>query len=95
MKKIMYFYLSDCPYCKNAQRAMEELKRKNPDFGNIDIEWIEESEHTEMVGQYDYYYVPTMYVDGKKIYEARPGESYAECKSNVNRVLTLAAGKNN
>ena len=26
-------------------------------------------------------------IDGKKLYEAHPGESYNECKGNVKRVL--------
>ena len=26
MKKITMFYLEDCPYCKNAFKAMDELK---------------------------------------------------------------------
>ena len=38
----------------------------------------------------NYYYVPTMYVDGKKIYEAHPGESYDECFSNVKKVFEVA-----
>ena len=31
-----------------------------------------------------------MYVDGKKIYEARPGESYDECFANVKGVFDIA-----
>ena len=87
MKKITLFYLSDCPYCRNARKALEELKQENPAYGEIDIDWIEESEHPELAEKYNYYYVPTMYVGDKKLYEAKPSESYAMCKENVKAVL--------
>ena len=29
MKKITYFYIKTCPYCKNANRAIEELMAEN------------------------------------------------------------------
>lgn len=87
MKKITLFYLSDCPYCRNAKKALEELKTENSTYGEIDIEWIEESEQPELAGKYDYYYVPTMYVGNQKMYEAKPSESYAMCKENVKAVL--------
>ena len=87
MKKITLFYLTDCPYCRNARKALEELKKENPAYAEIEIDWIEESEQPEVSGKYDYYYVPTMYVGDKKMYEAKPSESYASCKENVKAVL--------
>lgn len=87
MKKITLFYLEDCPYCHNARRALEELKKENPAYNEVEIDWIEESEHPELAGKYDYYYVPTIYAGDKKLYEARPSESYASCKENVKASL--------
>ena len=87
MRKITLFYLTDCPYCRNAKRALEELKKENPAYGEIEIDWVEESEQPEVAGKYDYYYVPTIYVGDKKMYEAKPSESYAVCKENVKAVL--------
>lgn len=48
MKKITMFYLDGCPYCRNARKAIEELKNENPSFANIEIDMIEESEHPEI-----------------------------------------------
>ena len=31
---------------------------------------IEETQHPDIADQYDYYYVPTFYVDGVKVHEA-------------------------
>lgn len=87
MKKITLFYLSDCPYCHNARKALEELKKENPTYEEIEIDWIEESEHPEEVKKYNYYYVPTMYHGDKKLYEAKPLESYDTCKENVKAAL--------
>ena len=87
MRKITLFYLTDCPYCRNARRALEELKKENPAYDEITIDWIEESEQPELAEKYDYYYVPTMYVEGRKLYEAKPSECYEMCKENVKAVL--------
>lgn len=44
MKKITYFHLNSCPYCKNANKAIEELRAENPEYNNIEIDMIEENE---------------------------------------------------
>ncbi len=72
MKKVIMFYLQNCPHCKNAQRMMDELTDKNPEYKNIEIERIEESKNAKIASTYDYYYVPTYYVDGQKIHEGVP-----------------------
>ena len=37
-----------------------------------------------------YYYVPSIFVDGTKVYEAKPGESYEECKQHVETAFRAA-----
>lgn len=69
MKAVKYFYLANCPYCRKADDYIRSLCRLNPDYGLIQIERIEESEQPELAAQYDYYYVPTFYVDGVKLHE--------------------------
>ena len=49
---------------KKALRYIEELKAEYPEFQPIEIEMIEETQHPDIADQYDYYYVPTFYVDG-------------------------------
>ena len=87
MKKITLFYLETCPYCKNAYKAMKELIKENPLYGEIEVERVEESRNPELTEGYDYYYVPTMFLGTRKMYEAHPGESYEQCRENVRRVL--------
>ena len=51
---------------------MEELKKENPKYANIEVEIIDEELHPEIAKQYNYYYVPTYYVDGIKAHEGVP-----------------------
>lgn len=83
----MAFRLDGCPYCTQAFKAVEELTAQNEKYKDVKIEWVEENQHPEISNQYDYYYVPSMFIDGKKIYEAHRGESYTECRENVKRVF--------
>ena len=92
MKTLTLFYLTDCPYCHNAKRALEELYREEPAFAGIQIDWVEEREQPDVAARYDYYYVPTVFDGTVKRYEARPGESYADCKAQLRAVLTQALG---
>ncbi len=69
MKKITLFYLKDCPYCKQTMRDLKALKKENPAYENLEITMIEESEEPDLANSYDYYYVPTFYVDEKKMAE--------------------------
>ena len=61
MKPVKLFYQERCPFCKKAEY---------PEFQPIEIEMIEENQHPDIADQYDYYYVPTFYVDGVKVHEA-------------------------
>ena len=63
MKKITAFVMQGCPYCRSAQKAYNELA-KQPQYANIEFEWIDESEHPERVKGHDYYYCPSFFVDG-------------------------------
>ena len=90
MKKITMIKIEGCPYCAAAFQAIDELRASNSAYA-ANVEVIDENLQPELAGKFtDYYYVPTMYVDGKKIYEAHPGESYDECFANVKKVFEVA-----
>ena len=90
MKKITFFYMAGCPYCKKAEEAIEELIKEVPEYGNVEIERINETLHPLKAKNYDYYYVPTMFIDKEKIYEANPSEGYDEIKAGVKRAFDAA-----
>lgn len=72
MKKILMFTMERCPYCVRARRWMEELAAENPGYAKLEIEIIDELEQPELADTYDYWYVPTYYVDGVKLHEGVP-----------------------
>ena len=89
MKKVTVIKMEGCPYCEAAFRAIKELKKEYPP---AEFEIIDKNLQPELAEKFtDYYYVPTMYVDGEKIYEAQPGESYVECFDKVRKVFDIAA----
>lgn len=92
MKELTAFYLTDCPYCINAKAALAELCKEKPEYAGISIDWIEESVEPERTNGYDYYYVPTFFLGKEKLYEAKPGETYEECRELVKSCLEKALG---
>ena len=84
MKNVKLFYLKQCPFCKKAIRYIEELKAQYTELACVDIEMIEESEQADVADKFDYYYVPTFYVDGVKEHE---GGIYTE---EVEKILRKA-----
>ncbi|MCD7893480.1 MAG: thioredoxin family protein [Erysipelotrichaceae bacterium] len=93
MKKVLCFYLENCPYCLQAQKAMDDLMNENPQYKDISVEWIEENDNPDIIDDYDYYATPSMFVDEEKIYEAHLFETYEECKLHVKEVLEKAMEK--
>ena len=84
MKKIIMFDMAYCPYCRAAHRYMDELRRENPAYAALEITGIDEGLHPDIANRYDYYYVPTFYVDGVKLHEG------AAKKEDVERVFKAA-----
>lgn len=81
------FHFDSCPYCKTARDYLRDLQSKNADYANIAIEFIDERKQPDIAEQYDYYYVPTFYVDSKKVHEG------AITREEVEGILKLALVK--
>lgn len=90
MKKILAFEYASCPYCVQGKKALADLIEENPEYGKVEVEWIEENEHPEIIANYDYYATPSMFIDGEKKYEAHLFESYEECRGHIKDVLDEA-----
>lgn len=87
MKDILMFILPDCPHCILALRLQQELLAEHPEWANLPIRIVDESEEAEFAEAHDYYYVPTWYVGGEKVFEG-----HAE-KPDVENILRLAAAE--
>lgn len=51
---------------------MDQLRKQHPEYEKVQIEVIGESKEPEKTEGYDYWYVPTFFVDGRKILEGVP-----------------------
>ncbi len=91
MKHITMIKMQGCPYCANALRAMEEL-RGEAKYKDVTVEQIDENLETEKAKPFakDYYYVPSFFVEGKKLYEAQPGQDYDAIYASVKNVFDEA-----
>ena len=83
MKQLEIFYLSGCPYCHSARKAVEELLAENADYGSLSLRWIEETQESALADSRDYYSVPTIFYQGEKLYEAHFTHSYDTIKQSV------------
>ena len=61
---------------------MDEVKQEYPELQAVQVEMIEERKNSAISDSFDYWYVPTFYVDGKKVHE---GVASKEIVENVLR----------
>ena len=84
MKKLLMMMQETCPYCRKARAFMDELRAENPEYAGIDVKMVDENMEAQFADSLDYYYVPTYYVDGRKIHEG------AVSKDDVRAVFDAA-----
>lgn len=84
MKKIIYFYLRFCPYCRQADQYLEEVINENEELKELQIVRINEAKEAKIADSYDYYYVPCFWLDDVKVHEG------AVTKEKVKEILFMA-----
>lgn len=67
-KTLKLFILENCPYCLEARKTIEQLKQEDK-YKDISIQLIDEAKEEDLANQYDYYYVPTFFLEDKKLHE--------------------------
>lgn len=72
--KIKMAILEHCPYCKRAARLIDEMKAENSKLADFEFEKIDEAVEGEKLSGLSYYYVPSFFYEGEKLYEASPGD---------------------
>lgn len=71
-KPVKMMILETCPYCAQAFQMIEELKNAKPRYRAVGIEVIDEEKEPDKIKGYEYWYVPTFFVDGVKAHEGVP-----------------------
>lgn len=84
MREVLMMMLPDCPYCRQADGMIQELREENEKYARVEIRRVDEEADTELAASLDYYYVPSFFVDGKKLMEGVPE------KEKVRAVLDAA-----
>ena len=69
MKKITMFIMESCPYCVKAKKWMDEVVKSGEKYKNIELVIIDETKEPDLATKFDYYYVPTYYLDDIKVHE--------------------------
>lgn len=92
MKKITMFHINECKYCDFARRAIAELKEDNPEYRNVEVEMINEDEHPEIIDNYDYWSVPSLFIGKEKIFEAALFMPYEAVRDGVRLAFDKALG---
>ncbi|MBQ6314653.1 MAG: glutaredoxin family protein [Mogibacterium sp.] len=83
MKKITMFHIQECKYCDFAKKAIEELRVQHPEYRDVEIEMIDENAHPEIVENYDYWSVPSLFIGHDKIFEAALFMPYETVRDGV------------
>ena len=78
MKEVILFTMKFCPYCVNAKRYMKKIFKENPEYKDVPLRIVDENAERDVASKYDYYYVPTYYVDGVKVHEGVPTKEIVE-----------------
>ena len=91
MKKVIMIKIPGCPYCANARKAISLLQEEEP-YKDIKVEEIDETTKPDLAAPYgkDYYYVPSLFIEGKKYFEAKPGMDYDTIEKAVRNVFEEA-----
>ena len=77
MKNIIMIKIPGCPYCAKARKAIGLLQQEEK-YKDVKVEEIDETTQPELAVPYgkDYYYVPSLFIEGEKQFEAKPGMDY-------------------
>ena len=90
MHEIEIFYLTGCPYCNNAKKAVAELLAENPAYEALTLRWIEENQEKALADSRDYFRVPSLFYDGDKLYECSPLQGYEAIKAHIRAAFDRA-----
>lgn len=90
MKTLTMIEMEGCPYCANAHRAMDALRAEG--YEGVTVEFIDENKEPTKTQPFagQYYYVPSIFMDGTKLYEAQPGQSYDKIFAEVKYAFDAA-----
>lgn len=86
--ELLLFHLPHCPHCLLARRCLDELRREDPRYAAIPLRLINEKKEKALADSFDYYFVPTFFYNGEKLFEGHMEKS--DVQAVLARVLALS-----
>ncbi|MBD5558820.1 MAG: thioredoxin [Clostridia bacterium] len=77
-KEVRMMVQEGCPHCARAKQYMHELEAEHPEYKDVHFEIIDELKEPKLAESLDYWYVPTYFIDGRKIHEGSVTKSDVE-----------------
>lgn len=77
-KPVTLVMQNTCPTCQQAAKLVEEVKENRPDLRHVEVDMIDELTHPELALGFDYWSVPTFFVDAKNVLSGEPSYSKVE-----------------
>ncbi|HHT08467.1 MAG: glutaredoxin family protein [Christensenellales bacterium] len=81
MANITLYHFEGCPACGHAKEWMKELRAEKPELKAVEVEMVDVHKTPNFVPPEPFYYVPTFFVDGKKVLEG------AVSKEEIEKVM--------
>lgn len=69
MADLHLYHFEGCPACKQAKQWIAELREEKPEFANVEITMTDVYKNPGFKAPAPFYYVPTFFVDGRKVLE--------------------------
>ena len=87
---LLLFYLPGCPYCRQAETLIAQLLAEHPEYAAIPLRRVNEITERAFAGRFDYWYAPSLFLDGEKLYEADARDGEKTVREKLTRVLETA-----
>ena len=92
MHTLTMIEMAGCPYCANAHRAIDALTAEGGAYADVRVDYIDENREAVRTQPYagKYYYVPSIFMGGEKLYAAQPGQDYEAIYAAVQQAFDAA-----
>ena len=78
MANITLYHFETCPACGDAKKWMKELKLEQPELAGVQVDLVDVHKTPGFKPPAPFYYVPTFFVNGKKVLEGEVSKQKVE-----------------
>ena len=78
MSHITLYHFEGCGACTHAKEWMKQLREEKPELKDVQVEMVDVHKTPNFKAPAPFYYVPTFFVDGKKVLEGEATKEKVE-----------------